>query len=124
MWGDSGWDRDPANLTAMETLFSPYTDSPGTRFLVTRASSFPRQMKTPREGEQKRGEDWAPSPKIHHIIWVGSRAPSLTFMPMRLHYHILARLASSASASPSASAPAPRLEPTIAATPACKGERP
>lgn len=59
-WGDSGWNRDPTNLTAMETLFSPYTDSPGTRFLVTRASSFPRQMKTPREGEQKWGEDWAP----------------------------------------------------------------
>ncbi|KAM7336038.1 hypothetical protein ACRRTK_004531 [Alexandromys fortis] len=31
----------------IETLFSPYTDSQGTRFFVTRASSFPREIKTP-----------------------------------------------------------------------------
>lgn len=30
-----------------EILFSPYVDSPGTRFFVTSKSSFPRAMNTP-----------------------------------------------------------------------------
>lgn len=35
------------NLTSTLILFSPYTDSPTTMFLVTRASSFPLEMNTP-----------------------------------------------------------------------------
>lgn len=34
-------------LTSTDILFSPYTDSPGTMFFVTNASSFPRAMNTP-----------------------------------------------------------------------------
>lgn len=33
--------------TSTLILFSPYTDSPGTRFFVTKASSFPLAMNTP-----------------------------------------------------------------------------
>lgn len=35
-------------LTSTDILFSPYTDSPGTMFFVTNASSFPRAMNTPK----------------------------------------------------------------------------
>ncbi len=39
--------REPGKFTSTDMRFSPYTDSPGTRFLVTSASSLPRAMKTP-----------------------------------------------------------------------------
>jgi len=34
-------------LTSTDMRFSPYTDSPGTPFNVTKTSSFPRAMNTP-----------------------------------------------------------------------------
>lgn len=45
--------KNSLTLTSTDILFSPYTDSPGTRFSVTNASSFPLQMKTPKYGIQK-----------------------------------------------------------------------
>lgn len=41
-----------AYITSTEILFSPYTDSPGTRFKVTRASSLPRAIYTPERKEK------------------------------------------------------------------------
>ena len=37
----------PVTLSSTDILFSLYTDSPGTKFLVTRASYNPFEMKTP-----------------------------------------------------------------------------